>query len=1206
MKKHISVLLALVMLFSLASALPAMAREETLLEQWVNGDSESAVMARFWFPDAGAGYDADGDGRGDYIDQVESMILDMCEAGFGGCELTMLLDSTDFGVLSQEQYDALGFSGAEDAISKLGWGTASWANIIACAADTANRYNRENGTDFHVDVTITAHWPMIINSVAPNDPEQQQQLVYTVQAVTADMLQNGADLALPTMKTEDEANSAAMTSTYIFTDTLVASTLVRASDSAEQSASGETASASGEASGEASGVSYDFSSLTDMTASVEAREGRSAGVPKAGARYMRLEDGEWAFYETAGEIDPSYADADDYVVLQKGTNKLYEPEHELSVAVTINFVTSYTVTDKTTGEVVASSEYDLIEKGSVVSYYTDDDGDPSCKAVEVPELLTIQNRHFFGDRDEMADRQMLYSVSGEALRGAGAAEGEYYLINTYRRGTGQVASGGGNIPMTNKTYAVDYFSSAGAQKVIDYWEENLLPHEYIRADGTSDTLRDILEENGATIFEDSIELSHTDGILWTANMLEELAVIGGVEDAAKYMPVFAGLRFDSATDADGLQTRLSQALKITMNELYCREHLGTVGEWTESFNYQFRTQCHGIDAVDSGAAAFAAGIAESDNATDGFGTRAYAGAKNVNPDNNVISNESLTFGTGFGEFPSWYYAENTLNRYYSEGVNRVIYHGTPFRQSYTKTSTANSEWPGWDFMSFMAWNSRQTWWDDVDVFTGYTNRIQAILQNGDSKIPVAVLENAASSSVTGLNRGVGISKSTMQELIGRGYNYSILTKGVLEAEGADLAVVRTAQGELVLSEKAEFQVLVLDHIRAMSVEAMEKLLEIAEAGLPIVDVGSDISAVYGMESDGTDADIAALYAKIQALDNYYYLADETELIDRIADLATPWVSYENASSTAEVDAGSKWLEVTRIHDDADGAEYYMFYNESGISVGAEQSSDFGPAYWNENGDITARVTLRGEGVPYWLDPASGAITAIADYEAADGTVSFDLSIAEGDLLFVMLSGSAEAAALAQEEYKTEALETIDLSDGDWTLALTAFSADDSAENTNDAGVMIDPTRSLRRTITLETPLCVWAELALDETQLGALGRGSVSELSGIGVYTQTVTLPETDGALGAVLHYDCEPLYNCVTEVRVVNAAGEETVLRGINANHDWLDLGPVLTAGENTISLKLCTDLTAAAGSGAAASGELAAQSNGLLGAALELYTVR
>lgn len=171
----------------------------------------------------------------------------MCEAGFGGCELTMLLDSTDFGVLSQEQYDALGFADVEDAISKLGWGTASWANIIACAADTANRYNRENGTDFHVDVTITAHWPMIINNVAPNDPEQQQQLVYTVQPVTEDMLQNGADLALPTMKTEDEANSAAMTSTYIFTDTLVASTLVRASDSAEQAASGETTSASGEA-----------------------------------------------------------------------------------------------------------------------------------------------------------------------------------------------------------------------------------------------------------------------------------------------------------------------------------------------------------------------------------------------------------------------------------------------------------------------------------------------------------------------------------------------------------------------------------------------------------------------------------------------------------------------------------------------------------------------------------------------------------------------------------------------------------------------------------------------------------------------------------------------------------------------------------------------------------------------------------------------
>ena len=48
-----------------------------------------------------------------------------------------------------------------------------------------------------------------------------------------------------------------------------------------------------------------------------------------------------------------------------------------------------------------------------------------------------------------------------------------------------------------------------------------------------------------------------------------------------------------------------------------------------------------------------------------------------------MSMEALTFGTGFSETPAWYYCLNTLNRYYSEGVNRVILHGTPFKKSYT-------------------------------------------------------------------------------------------------------------------------------------------------------------------------------------------------------------------------------------------------------------------------------------------------------------------------------------------------------------------------------------------------------------------------------------------------------------------------------------------------------------------------------------------
>ncbi|MDO4274188.1 MAG: glycosyl hydrolase [Eubacteriales bacterium] len=1225
------------------------AAQETILSSYLNGKSATGLMARYWFPDAGAGYDADGDGIGDGITQVRDMILDMIEAGFGGCELTMLLDSADYGMLSDEKYQELGFTDAEDAIAKIGWGSEAWANIIACATDTANQYNEEHGTEFKVDVTITAHWPMIINNIAPNDDEQQQALVYTTQKLTAAELENGVDLALPEMKTTDTANSSSMTSTYIFKDTLVSSTIVKYSGE-------ESETTTNFFTGQDETTTYplaDFASFTDVTNVVSTEDGYEAGVPKADAKYMKLvkdESGEsyhWNYYASAEEINPDYSDAEDYIVLEKGTDKLYGGNLKVETATSMAGVV-YTVTDQDTGETVPEENYDVIDKGSIVSLYEDEEGNSCAKAVtpetaeDVQGLITVSNRHFLGDREEMADTQQLYSVSSEQLEGLvpdeaksaiEAAEGEelkegdYILINVYRRGTGQVASGGGNIPMTNKTYAVDYFSEAGAKKVIEYWEEKLFPHVYTREDGTTATLQEIMEKNNATIFEDSIELSHSDGNLWSADLLESIQAETGL-DALPYMPVIAGWRVTN--DETGEAGRITEDYKETLNQTYTKYHLGTISDWTNTFGYGFRTQCHGIDAVDAGTAALSTDIAESDNATDGFGTRVYAGAKNVNPDNNVISNESLTFGTGFGEFPSWYYSINTLNRYFSEGVNRVILHGTPFKTSYTKTSTADSSWPGWDFMSFMAWNSRQTWWDEVEVFSDYIDRVQSILQDGESKIPVAVLEDPSISNVTQINTGVGLSKAVLQEMIGNGYNYNIITRGLLESDNASLNITQDSlSGNTVLSELAEYQVLVLDHITSMSVEAMEKLVGYGQAGLKIVNIGSDITKVYGTDEDGTqDAKIQELFKTLKDCDTYYEITSddeaataddgitqaETDMLAYISENVDSGVSYSASSSTAVNDKGSKWLETTRIYDETDGTNYYLMYNESGVSVGAEQDASFGPASWEENGDITTTVTLAGDGVPYILDPADGSVTAIKDYKEDEGKLTFDLQIQEGDLLFVAVGDNEKLAENAAEQQadKTEQ-ETIELGkEQSWMLALNSYSPDDSQENTSEDGNLIDPTKSKITTISLETPLKVWGELELTKEDLDTLGVESADSVSGTGDYSVEVEVGDYGTeSIGAVLNYDYDVQYNNITRITVTNSEGTTTEFDGINPNHKYMDLGTVLTPGKNTITIRVCGDLSNRANDGqpAAASpfpstGDGQGSANGLTDASLELYT--
>ena len=81
-----------------------------------------------------------------------------------------------------------------------------------------------------------------------------------------------------------------------------------------------------------------------------------------------------------------------------------------------------------------------------------------------------------------------------------------------------------------------------------------------------------------------------------------------------------------------------------------------------------------------------------------------------------------------------------------------------------------------------------------------------------------------------------------------------------------------------------------------------------------------------------------------------------------------------------------------------------------------------------------------------------------------------------------------------------------------------------------------------------------------------------------------------------MLHYSYDVLTNNLTQVLVTNANGT-THVYGINPTHSYLDLGTVLTPGENTITIKVCGDLNNRKGGRTSL--------NGLTDSSLDLYTV-
>ena len=154
----------------------------TVLTRFLDPDVHAKPMARMWFPDAGAGEDND-----DYIDK---QISELAKMGFGGVEVAMLMS---YGV----------HYGNEEA-QTYGWGTDNWIKLLKKVLKSAARVPG----GFQVDMTVTAHWPPMLNTFDPNDDASNKELSFSVTPITSDNLVRGTiKLELPLQRKNAPAST---------------------------------------------------------------------------------------------------------------------------------------------------------------------------------------------------------------------------------------------------------------------------------------------------------------------------------------------------------------------------------------------------------------------------------------------------------------------------------------------------------------------------------------------------------------------------------------------------------------------------------------------------------------------------------------------------------------------------------------------------------------------------------------------------------------------------------------------------------------------------------------------------------------------------------------------------------------------------------------------------------------------------------------
>ncbi|MCD8021750.1 MAG: hypothetical protein LUF30_01750, partial [Lachnospiraceae bacterium] len=308
------------------------------------------------------------------------------------------------------------------------------------------------------------------------------------------------------------------------------------------------------------------------------------------------------------------------------------------------------------------------------------------------------------------------------------------------------------------------------------------------------------------------------------------------------------------------------------------------------------------------------------------------------------------------------------------------------------------------------------------------------------------------------------------------------------------------------------------------------------------------------------------------------------------------------------------------------------YDGSEATMRQEESGHYYKLYNNSGAKAEFTVTLAGEGVPYQMHTWDGTVEPIAAYTKTEDGVTLDVTIPTDDMLVIAVapadgevaaaagfaggesvsvleeaaaegagdfggfafsfdSGTTDEAVVSETEAKyvsnqlvlraTESgtynvttgsgeVLTVEASEPKqapdlytWTLTLNSYGPDEEANK-------IDPTISEITTVVIDNVATgtVWAYLPTSYAE--ELGVDNMDAISGTGVYTTTISMPEdwdstVDGAYLALTYCENDML-------AAVTVNGES--ITDLNALRDYVDLGHLLQAGDNEITIKIDTTL--------------------------------
>ncbi|WP_419992725.1 glycosyl hydrolase [Streptomyces boninensis] len=697
-------------------------------------------------------------------------------------------------------------------------------------------------------------------------------------------------------------------------------------------------------------------------------------------------------------------------------------------------------------------------------------------------------------------RRLDWTAPGGAAR--------WVLVASWLHGTGQLVEGA---ETAGDSFVVDHFSRDGFGAVRDFWTKRVLDPK----------VRSALAAGGGSLFFDSLELNRDGKQLrhWTAGFLREFKERRGY-DLEPYIPALA-LR-DPAFELPGDKgERVREDYRRTLQELFRDEHLLPLRAWAHQLGLTLRGQPYSswgpsfADPIESSSLldipegedrSFNAGAGQDFIETQGADAyRSLATAAHVTG-RPVVSTECCA---SFGRAHRVTRQEllSHLNQNFSAGANRVVWHGW----SHDAPGTA-STWPGWAAFGNTgvddSYGPRNPTWADDRRINDYAARLQVALRAGKPRTDIAVYHQKPGHSAEGT---VGERYFTSSALEDRGFTYGFVNASLLTGDDTPVA------GKTLAPDGPRFRAFVLDDEEAVDLDVARRIVDMARRGLPVVVVGGAPSRATGNRA-ADDAAVRAAFEELRRYGNVRWVGREGDVPQALDDLGVQArAAFEKPSTLV------------------------------GVGRSAKRSDTF---YWYNASERRERATasVAADGIPYRLDPWTGAITRLPA-SVKDGRMRIDLDVAPGDVALVMVSDVPLDAAAAEAPRVADAGAGRPLSD--WDLTVESWHRGTGPQDTV-------VTRLPKRRVTASDTdgrLPSWGSL------------DGLEAVSGVGTYRTTFDLDGRWRGRGA--HLD---LGEITTTYRVEVNGKDVGPVDQLDSSR--IDIGPLLRPGENTIVVKVASML--------------------------------